>query len=561
MPAPRVIRSLREAFELLGKGPTLRAMVRDDWYRGDLRYRMSVLQERVRGLCYGPGPWTGGWLTSRRGGKTRTGAGVSVEKSLQYPGIYIPYAAPTAEQVRNFVNPHLYKIADEAPPELAPDFLYGRWIFPPLQWYDAEGREVRSQQAGGVELARFRGEKAAEKLRQSVINPKGCEDTRKADALRGTGTVFSVIDEARDIGILPYVIKSIMVPMLTEARTVWGMGAFQHMLVITTAPKDPTHPFVAVWNGLLARGRAIHTNIYDALEVNGGHLLEEDVEQLADELGGKDTADWRREAMSIIERDPETSMFPEFNRELHVAPVEQPEHFLPAIIGDWGHVDLAWFGFGWWNFLEARIEVVDELIFKRGRADEMGAALQAKADELWPDTPHTIRRRVDAKPQTRLDLNRPEWGGLDEWDEEADGEAPHWQFVTKPKGRRGQGSLESGVNRFRTLLNRVQVRIDPRCVVAIEHLEGAVWDRTRTEPEWVKDPEKQKERLHHFDAAVGMVYFARDVDRTTNPAPDPRALGFADGYLPSRKQAEPEAEEQIFGRRGGKKRKRGRGRR
>lgn len=541
MTSPRVFRTLAEAVGELGEAVVYRTLVRDDWYAGDLSYRMSALQQRVRAHCYGKGPRLAGWLTSRRAGKTRTGGTVAEEKGIWFPGIYIPYAAPTATQVETFVHPHFWKMADEAPPELAWDLNQGKWVSPPMQWYDQAGRPVRSKIHGGVELARFRGTRVTERLRQSVINPRGCEDQKKADALRGTGTVFAVVDEARDIRILRYVLQSVILPMLWEARAVWGDDCDPHCLVITTAPREPDHPFVDVWEGMKARGSAIHTTIWDA-----DHLTQQDIEDARLEAGGEHTLDWRREALAIIERDPKAAMFPEFS-DRHIQPVEPPEFYWPTVVGDSGFIDLAWFGFCAWNFRDAVLEIYDEITFQRSSSDQMGAAIAKKELEVFGDR-EVERRRVDAKPQVRMDMNRPEWGQMP--DELPEGvEPPHWTGVIKPGGRRGEGSLEAGVNELRVLMRRDQLRIHPRCLIAISHLGGARWNHARDAPVWVRS--EDKERLHHYDGAVGVVYAAREVNRRDLPYPAPEVLGFPT-HLPPKRRAEPTEEEKIFSRRSSK---------
>lgn len=514
------------------------------WSIGDLSYRYSALQSRVRAMVLGPGPRRVGWLASRRAGKSRTACGIATEVAYAHPGVYIPYAAPSAVQVRTFIDPHLRGIAAEAPDALAMDHVDGRWVTPPLQWLDAEGRPVKSVAAGGVHVERYKGGRHDEALRRSTINPRGCEDQRKADALRGPGTLLAICDEARDIPILDYVLTDVLGPMLWEARSVWGEEAHPHLLITTTAPRRPDHAFVDVWEGLRARDAGLHSTIYDA-----DHLTEADIDEARREAGGEDTLAWRREALALIERDPRLAVFPEFDRARHVAEVPRPSHFLPCVIGDGGFIDQAFYGFGFYDFEHARYVVEDELVFRRERSDAQDRAIAKRETELWPGV-EVERRRVDSPPQVRADMNRAEWGR--EWSTEADGpQPPHWLSVSKPRSRRA-GSMESGVNRVRKLLAEGRLVIHPRCTTLIAHAEGARWNTQRDS--FVRVVDDDGEPLHHYDGAASLVYFTRDCNAHDNPIPQvPAGVGLPTHLIRKHllRKTEDDKIRGLFGRKAG----------
>jgi hypothetical protein len=534
--APQIL-SLDDAIATMGEDAVGDAELDRLWRAGDLSYRLSAVQLRVRDALNTPGARRVGWLASRRIGKSRTASTVSAEKAYHYPGLYIPYAAPTGEQVETFIDPHFTRIANEAPPDLSLDHVGGVWITPPLQWHDAAGNPVRTRDAGGTELARFRGTKHEEDLRRSSIKPRGCDEQKKADRLRGPGTLFAVVDEARDIDILDYVLTDVLGPMMWEAKKVWGAMAVAKLFVCTTAPRRPDHPFVKVWELLKAIGAAIHSTIYDA-----DHLTAEDIEAAALEAGGKDTLAWRREAEARIEKDPARAVFPEFSQSVHVRELERPAHYFPAAIGDGGFIDLALFLFGYYHFEKAAYVIERELVFQRTRSDAMDEAIGRLERELWPGV--TVeRRRVDASPQTRADMNRAEWGH--EWKrEQGDPEPPHWLPVRKPIVR-GSTSMEAGVNRARVLLKQAdKVYIHPRCERLIDHLDSARWNLARTEFERVKD--EQGEPVHHYDGAAAFAYFLRDVS-TANPVPDRVPSAFELSFRkPRLKKSEDEKLRSLF---------------
>ena len=466
------------------------------WRAGDLSYHCSEIQLRGRALVYEHPSRRVCWETSRRFGKSRTGVTIAGEHALAFPGIRVPYAAPTAQQVRTFVHPHMLALSSHAPDDIAPDLIAGQWVFPPLQWLDADGEPVRTKLDGGVHLERYRGKRADEQLRMSRVAPHGCEDRRKADALRGTGTVLAVVDEARDIPILTYVLGSVLGPMLWEARSQWSEDVDPTMLVISTPASDPEHPFNEVADACRDSGAYLHATVYDC-----DHLSERDIAEAIAEAGGEHTVAWQVEGLAKRTRDPSTVAFPEFDRERHAVAAERPAHFLPVVIGDGGHVDLSVYAFGYYDFERATYVIEDELVFRRTRSDIVCAAIEAKERELWGSL-EVERRRVDAPPQVRADMSS---------------RGQSWQFVSKPRADKRLGSMQAGVNVVRVLMQQGRLEVHPRCETILAHLDGCRWGSDRSAFARVRD--EKGEPLHHYDGAAAVVYFARDANAYDNPFP------------------------------------------
>jgi hypothetical protein len=480
------------------------------WRIGRLAFFCSAIQCTARALVYEHPSRRVVWETNRRFGKTRTCVTISGEMCLAFPGVRVPYAAPTATQVRTFVHPPMLELTNTAPPDIAPELVGGEWVFPPLQWFDAKGNPVRTKLHGGAEVARFKGKRAEELLCMSRVAPHGCEDAKKADALRGTGTVFAVLDEVRDIPIVRYVLSSVVGPMLWEARSRWHDAVKATMLVASTTPSEPDHPFVEIADAAEAKGAYFHATIYDC-----DHLDERAIEDAKEEAGGEDTIQWRVEALAERVRDPRVVAFCEFDRAVHVGARERPSHFFPAVIADGAYIDQQVHLFGFYSFEDATYVIEDERVFQRTRSDIVSEAVSSAEAELWPGL--TVgRRRIDAPPQVRADMNREEWGAPEAWDDETR-EPPHWGAVTKPRSS-ALGSFEAGVNRVRVLLKGGRILIHPRCKTLIAQTNAARWNAARSEFERVSDEKGQV--LHHFDAAAALVYFVRDAS-TANPTPAP----------------------------------------
>lgn len=525
-----------EARAQLGDEALVKAGQHACWRRGTLRYRFSEIQREFRELFYSHVARLIVWLTCRRFGKSRSACGIAAEYALRYPGMWIPYAASTGIQVRNFVTPHFMAIANEAPPELAPEQVGIKWVFPPMQWYDAEGNPVRTHADGGVEVTRFRGNQYEEGLRQSRIITAGCEDNRKADRLRGPGTGVVFVDEARDIPILEYVLSEVFGPMLWEARHVWGDSIDPKMLAPSTAPREADHPFVTVIERAIDRGAYCHATVYDC-----DHLDDRAIAEAIEEAGGEDSVAWKREGLAELVRDPELAVYPEFD-EACIGEHEQPDHFLPHVIADTGFVDMDVVAFGYFDFVADLYVIEAEVVMRRARSDELDRAVREMERELWGDR-KVHRRRADAPPKVRADMS-----SADLQDDESEG-GRHWNPVSRDGGE-GKGRMRAFVNRVRKVAKEGRLLVHPRCVTIIKHAQFARWDKNRKSFVRVKD--SNGEPLHHYDGGATLAYFVRDVDTTTNPYPRlPKGVTRETHHIPPALQEDARARrlQKAFGRR------------
>lgn len=514
------------------------------WRLGDLSYHLSEIQKRARALVYEHPGRRVVLETNRRFGKSRTCTTVAGETAQRFPGIRIPYFAPTGDQCETFVHPHMLTLSEHAPPDIAPELVGGDWRFPPLQWHNEAGNPVPTYLHGGAEVSRFRGPKVAEQLRMSTVATVGCETRRSANHGRGTGTVLVIIDECRDIEIIEYVLRQVAGPMLWEARSRWHDLVRACLLIASTTADNLEHAFNGIADAAQETGAYLHATVYDC-----DHLSDQDIADAIEEAGGEDTVAWQIEGLARRTRDPRIAVFPEFDRARHVAAVERPSHFLPCVIGDGGFIDQAFYGFGFYDFEHARYVVEDELVFRRERSDAQDRAIAAREAELWPGV-DVERRRVDSPPQVRADMNRAEWGR--EWGTEADGpQPPHWLSVSKPRSRRA-GSMESGVNRVRKLLAEGRLVIHPRCTTLIAHAEGARWNTQRDS--FVRVVDDDGEPLHHYDGAASLVYFARDCNAHDNPIPQvPAGVGLPTHIIRKHllRKTEDDKIRGLFGRKAG----------
>jgi len=387
--------------------------------------------------------------------------------------VRIPYAAPSGKQVEQFITPHFLMLQEHAPPDLRPthDKQAGEWIFP-------------------------RGDR---------IVVAGCEDVNKADRLRGPRAHAAIVDEGGFIPILDYVIESVLGWQLA---TTGGI-----LLCSSTPPTSLDHPFVALTERAEEEGL-----LHRATTPEAPHMTAELLDKAIARCGGEHTVAWQREGLARLIVDPAATVLPEFGAsETVIGEHVRPQHFFPAVIGDGGFIDHAVYAFGYYDFEAALWIVEDELVFRRSRSDDMGAKIEEKAAELWPKL-EVERRRVDASPQVRADMNRADWG--DEQEARAElpegKEPPHWLSVTKPRGLPGQGSMERGVNHVRIMVSQGRIKVHPRCKTIIAHSTNARWNLARDS--FVRVLDSKREPIHHYDGCAALVYAIRDMSQE-NPYP------------------------------------------
>lgn len=310
----------------------------------------------------------------------------------------------------------------------------------------------------------------------------GCEDRRKADRLRGPRATMAILDEAGFVPIADYVAQSVLGWQLA---TTGGP-----LLRSSTPPEQPDHPFVDWVAEAKSKGAYYHATVFDA-----PHITPEMRAKLIERCGGEDTVAWRREGLAEIIVDPQQVVLPEWGEQC-IEARPRPAYYLPHVVGDLGYVDLTVVLFGYYDF-EAAVDVIeDELVFSHTRSDEIRQAVAEKERALFGKL-RVHRRRIDAQPIVRADLSR---------DLAQDDESQHWQSPRKD-------DLHAAVNALRVRLSLGKVRVHPRCATTIAHAAFARWNRGRT------DFERPAQGGHHYDGAAALVYYARELDRTSNPFP------------------------------------------
>lgn len=425
------------------------------WHVGDLSYRLLPHQEPIRDAVIAARARRFVLNCSRRLGKSNLLCTLAIEQCLQKPGSQVRYAAGTSDMVEEIIEPHMAALLDDAPPDLEPEYnaTKSRWTFP----------------------------------NGSSIRVAGCDDKRKANRLRGRACDLAIIDEAGFIDDLGYVIDDVLMPQL---MTVNGQ-----IIISSTPPETPAHPFRAICADAQLRGAYIERDIYAATHIDDATRAEyrQEANGPAWSPGMPDGTTWLREYMCQFVVDSTRAVLPEFTRveKLIVEERERPAYFVPVIVADIGYHDLTFVIGGYHDFAKG-VDVIEwEYVTNKTIARDIDAKVSEIAVEHWGARTAKSLRYADAPPIVIAEMRG--WSGIAKT--QTDG---NWKAAV--------------VNDVRTRLAEKSTRIHPRCEKLIAHCRYAVW----------KDPGRMLDRMDgfgHFDGVDALAYFTRLVDRHTNPMP------------------------------------------
>lgn len=459
----------------------------------------------------------------RRWGKSFICALIALELCIQKPGAKVYWAAETSKQVRKILRTVLKPLLSRCPRDMLPrwDTVDSFYAFP----------------------------------NGSEIHIGGCEDEAKADRLRGDGCDLFIIDEAGSIGILEYVYRSIAMFMALDR----GGRVFMP----STPARSPGHAFTGFCiQGEMGDGGYARHDIYSA------NFSAEDIARVAEEVGGVDSADWKREALVQRVVDWERAIIPEFSEagtkktaspncaftrangrrcqehhdthhstdhdfryesaedqicepwcvqcEVHydkhgpelghefVWAVQRPEYFDGYAMVDWGQKDPTAGLFAYYDFLKAWLVYEDEFELLKPTTIDIAECIVETEERLW-GAYRKLLREAGIDPDEHAPYMRV-----------ADTDLQILRDLLELHGllvlaARKDEKL-ANINDFRVKVKRRRIRIHPRCKKYRAQLRAGIWDKKRKEFERMAG-------FGHFDLIDAGRYGSRHVDEQRDPFP------------------------------------------
>lgn len=396
------------------------------------------------------------WNCSRRLGKTTTLCVIALETCLKTPNNIVKFACAKQKDARSITREIIRPLIETCPPELKPEFKTqeNMWLFP----------------------------------NGSLIQITGLDGGR-AESIRGGAAALCIIDEAGLVSDLPYVITSIILPTTTTTKG--------KVILASTPPRSPSHPFITRYlNTARIKGNSVTKTIYDNPNIDADELR-----QLIEESGGVESIDFRREYLCEIIKDSNFAIIPEFDAKLKNKLVKEWPRaaFYDCYVGmDVGMKDLTVVLFAWYDFVNTKIIIEDELVINGQQLNTSSLAVGIKkkeelnfTDKITGEQRNPYLRVSDNNLIVIKDLY--DLHGL--------------QFIPTRKD-----DADAALNKVRIMLQSEQIVINPKCVTLINHLETGIWNKQKTSFERSNDG--------HFDAIDSLKYLVRNVQLSKNPFPN-----------------------------------------
>jgi hypothetical protein len=436
------------------------------WRSGNLSWKLKGKQIEIYNYIKNLESDTGIILCARRTGKSFCLLTLANEICSSTPNTIIKYACPTQRMVSTILRPAMRQITADCPADLKPE-------------YDSQQKIYRYPNGSEIQIAGT--------------------DGGNADGLRGGHAHYCFCDEAGFMDDLEYVVQSILLPTLdtTDGK-----------LIMASTPnyKDANHEFHEKFViPQEASGNIIKFTIYDSPMLTPAKIEK----IIARYPGGVNNPQFRCEYLVEIPRSSENSLFPEFHTmkdKIVKSEIEIPEHFDPYVSMDIGFKDLTVAIFGFYDFKEAKLKILDELVMNGPEmtTDRLAKEIKQKEELRFYDPNLNIRiptylRVMDNDLKLLNDL----------------AVLHRLYFIPTKKDNR-----EAAVNNARMWIASGRVEIHERCKHVIYHLERASWNKARTDMTRLPDSSDGTIRGGHADSASAFYYLIRNILESKNPYPD-----------------------------------------
>lgn len=399
-------------------------------------------------------------LFSRQSGKSYGALGIAVEELLSRKNITVCYVAPRLKQGKKIVKSTFDEIFKSCPPDLKPKFDRdsSTYVFP----------STKSK----LELYGFNAE--------------------EIESARGPKAHMIIVDECGFMTDLKYGLKSVLYPKLNSTKG--------PMILISTLPRSQGHEFWAIVKEAEFKETLINKNIYQC-----PRYTKEDIDGFAEEVGGYDSVDFKREYLNIMITDEDHAVIPEANDESLARIVknyQRPPYYDCYVSMDIGVKDLTGVLYAYYDFLTGKIVIEDEATFK-GKSfttANLAASIKKTEEVLWglkrPFLRIADNNNLILLNDLAIDYNI--------------------SFIPTAKDNK-----HAWINQIRILIAEERIIINPKCKQLIFHLKNATWNKNKTEYDRSLDG-------GHYDLIDSLAYLIRNIAYTRNPYPRGYGMTYGD---------------------------------
>lgn len=463
--------------------------LRELWSRGVLTWKLHDTQKKMYKSYADSGEEITVVSCSRQLGKTYLLCIIAIEQCIKNPNSIVKFVCPKKSQVRSNLAPKMRQIFEDCPAEMKPEYRTNDhlYAFP-------NGSQI--QMAG--------------------------TDNGHYETLRGTSCHLWIIDEAGFCDDLNDVVMSVLSP---TTDTTGGRG-----LLVSTPSKSSDHEFVTDFlKPAEDANKLIKYTIYDSPLIDKVKLHKIISRYPLKEKDPK----FRREYLCEILNSGDLAIIPEFTKELEDLIVKDvsPPGFFDSYVGmDIGGTDFTAVIFGYWDFLNARLVIQDELVFGKAmgniatemRIDTFAQQVKLKEEKLWT-SPTTGEFK---SPYLRIaDNNNIIFINDLSWKH-------NLTFLPTRKDNR-----DAAINTMRQMLAEQRIIISPKCENLIAHLRHGTWAKS-------KKTFTRSKKYGHFDFIPALYYLVRNIQETRNPYP--RGMSGPNTFTPPNAEKQHTAQEDAW---------------
>lgn len=437
------------------------------WQKANLTFKLDKNQVVLKDLYEKTGEKICVWNCSRQLGKSYTLCVIAIETCLKHANKIVKFLAPTQKAVKVIIKPIMRQLLMDCPEDIRPEY----------------------KSADGIYLFK----------NGSEIHVAGA-DAGRAENIRGSKSDLVLVDECGFIKDLDYIVKSILIPTTTMTKG--------KIVLASTPPKSPSHPFVTFYNNARFNNAAIHRTVYD-----NPRLTKEDIDMFAKTVGGYHTIDFKREYLAHIIKDDNYAIVPEYNDEKEAEIVKdwhKPSYFDGYVGMDIALKDLTVVLFGYYDFKYDKLIIEDEFCYngQQFTTKRLAEGIREKERAVFTDALTGEQRQ----PYIRVSDNNLivindlyQTHGL--------------RFVPTRKD-----DADMALNELRMKIDNNKIIINPRCKTLIRHLKEGVWNKSKTSYE-------RSSINFHYDAIDALKYMVRNVQFGRNPNPKGYNMAKGDGIF------------------------------
>ena len=445
---------------------TLTDVNNECWKRGDLSWKLHAAQLALDETFRAAWGQLFVGNCSRQWGKSFWAVTKAIETAIKIPKAQIRYGAAFQSDLVDFIIPAFDKILEDAPKDCKAVFKKAgsSYIFP-------NGSRI--------------------KLVGLDKHPNG---------LRGNTLDLIIIDECGFVSNLDYIYKSVIIPATLHRPNC-------KIIFISTPPSTPAHPFVDYVQKAEREGAYVMLDVY-----TNPLITEDDIQRMANEMGGRDSTTFRRECECEFVTDNDLAIIPEWKDEyIQEIPRDEFYQYYHKYVGmDLGIKDLTADIYAYYDFKRASLIIEDETEMNGAQINSLILVeqIRKKEKDLWDNT-----EIINGQNQYKKDVNNNHIPFRRVSD-------TNWPILIKDFSslhnltfiETNKDNLEAMINEVRLMVQAGQIIVHPRCKKLIGCLKYGVWN----------DKKKAFARstlYGHFDHLAALVYLVRNLAKTTNPIP------------------------------------------